>query len=88
MNNKVVIFVSIFIGIVITFLSSFFVKLITPTGIIFFGFPFNWLSQGSIGPNTNLNQYNIIWINLIFDMVIWSTIPFLILWFYTKSKKK
>jgi phosphotransferase system glucose/maltose/N-acetylglucosamine-specific IIC component len=88
MKYKVVILISLFVGVVLSFFSGFLVSVITPAGIIFHGFPFYWLTQGSIGPGTNLNQYNIIWINLIFNIVLYFVIVFLLLWIYNKFKKK
>ena len=88
MKYQLIVTFAVTISVVLTLLSGYFITLYTPAGVIIHGYPFYWITQGSIGPNSDLGKYGISWDGLIFDLLLWSIVPFVILWAYSKLKKK
>jgi len=91
---KLIIFF-IIIGLIITLITGLFSNLDTLVGVSRWGYPLYWLSKMVIGPQYS-PPLDIVWLNLIIDVIIWSIIVYLILlelvilreYFSKKEEKK
>ena len=75
-------------GAAITLLSAYLTKFYTPSGVIFHGYPLYWLTQGTVGPNSDYDKYGVNWMNFTLDLLLWAILPFIILIIYSKLKGK
>ena len=68
----------IIIGLIITLITGLFSNLDTIVGASIWGYPLHWLSKMVVG-----SQYSppldVVWLNLIIDIMIWSIVVYLIL---------
>jgi hypothetical protein len=71
-------------GIALTVLSVYLTNFYTPSGVIFRGYPFYWLTQGTIGPNSDYGKYGVSWMNFTLDLLAWAVAPFIILITYVR----
>lgn len=75
MNNKTKAIVSIVLGIVITLITGMIDISGTLVGASNFGFPLAWVSMPVLATPVT----NILWVNFIADVLIWSGIVFVII---------
>ncbi|MCK4364765.1 MAG: hypothetical protein KAW45_01815 [Thermoplasmatales archaeon] len=73
-----IIIISIIVGIIITLITGLFSNQENFLGSSRWGYPLHWLSRMIVGPQYS-PPLNIVWLNLIIDIVIWSIIVLVIL---------
>jgi len=89
MNKKLIriIIISILIGLIITLITGLFLNLEeTYLGSSRWGYPIYWLSQMIVGPQYS-PPLNIVWLNLVIDILVWSVLVFLILVIVFREEK-
>ena len=87
MRKKIVkvFIISIILGIVITMITGLFLNQGQYLGSSRWGYPVYWLSQMVVGPEYS-PPLNVVWLNLLIDITIWSILFIVILIIVFRNK--
>ena len=84
-NLTLILIGSIIAGIVITLITGLFTNQGGFVGSCRWGYPIHWLTKMVVGPQYTAPQ-EIVWTNLIYDIIIWTLISLFILLIIFRKK--